>query len=194
MKISAVLLAGGESRRFGQDKATFLWEGEPLWKRQLATLQETDVEEILLSARADPPWRPTDLDFAADAKPSCGPIGGLSAALVAMTGSHLLALAIDMPFMTPRYLRSLIGLVTAGCGIVPVLNGEPEPLAAIYPGEAAETVAEMIKEGSDLSLRSLISKLLYAKMMQPHIVAPNEMPLFQNINEPADVTKRSQIS
>jgi molybdopterin-guanine dinucleotide biosynthesis protein A len=187
MKISAVLLAGGESRRFGEDKATFAFDGKPLWERQLDTLRQAGFIEIILSGRTNPPWRPRDIDFAADAKPPCGPIGGLSAALAAMKGSHLLAFAIDMPFMTPDYLRSLIGRLTAGCGIVPVLNGEPEPLAAIYPAEAAERVTEMIKRGSDLSLRSLISKLLCAEMMEPHVVAPNETRLFQNINEPADV-------
>lgn len=194
MKISAVLLAGGESRRFGRDKALFPWKGEPLWKRQLSILRKTRPGEIILSARTDPPWRPRDICFAADTKPPCGPIGGLSAALMAMKGSHLLALAIDMPFMTSNYLRSLIVLVTAGCGIVPILNGEPEPLGAIYPREAAGIVSETLEERSDLSLRSLISQLLRAEIMRTCVVAPNEASLFQNINEPADVTNRSQIS
>ncbi|PYL03745.1 MAG: molybdenum cofactor guanylyltransferase, partial [Verrucomicrobia bacterium] len=35
MNISAVLFAGGESRRMGQDKATLVFHGKSLWEIQL---------------------------------------------------------------------------------------------------------------------------------------------------------------
>jgi molybdenum cofactor guanylyltransferase len=192
MKISAVLLAGGESRRFGQDKATFLFEGRPLWERQLGILRAVEPDQILVSARTDPPWRPGDIVFVPDEAPLRGPISGLAAAFGAMKGSHLLALAVDMPSMTEDYLLSLAGRVTPGCGVVPIVNGEPEPLAAIYPREAAAIVAEVIVKNSDLSLRGLISKLLHAEQVRPISVTPNELILFQNINEPRDVMSKSQ--
>ena len=40
MKISAVLLAGGESHRMGKDKATLLFRGRPLWQIQLELLRK----------------------------------------------------------------------------------------------------------------------------------------------------------
>jgi len=40
IKISAVLLAGGESRRMGKDKATVLFQGKPLWQIQLDLLRK----------------------------------------------------------------------------------------------------------------------------------------------------------
>src|SRR4029077_13783233 len=58
MTFSAVLLAGGESRRMGTDKATFLFRGKPLWQVQLETLRKLRPAEIFLSARTDPSWRP----------------------------------------------------------------------------------------------------------------------------------------
>lgn len=192
MKISAVLLAGGESRRFGEDKATFALGGKPLWKRHLDILRAVEPDEILVSARTDPPWRPNDTVFVQDVAPSRGPISGLAAALGAIKVSHLLALAVDMPSMTEDYLLSLVGQVTSGCGVVPIVNGKPEPLAAIYPREAVAIVAEVMEKNSDLSLRGLISKLLRAEQMRPISVTPNELILFQNINEPRDVMRKSQ--
>ncbi len=161
----------------------------PLWKHQLSTLRQTGLEEILISGRNDPLWRPGEFDFVADAQPVCGPLGGLAAALDAMRGSHLLALAIDMPFMSADYLRSLAAAITGPSGMVPVLEGRPEPLAAIYPREAAPIARELIRARSDVSLRGFIENLLRAGLVKERIVLPNESPLFQNINEPRDIAE-----
>ena len=40
MNVSAVLLAGGESRRMGKDKATLLFRGKPLWQIQFERLRK----------------------------------------------------------------------------------------------------------------------------------------------------------
>ncbi|MBO0696335.1 MAG: NTP transferase domain-containing protein, partial [Verrucomicrobia bacterium] len=42
MNISAVLLAGGQSRRMGTDKATLPFRGKPLWQIQLGLLRELE--------------------------------------------------------------------------------------------------------------------------------------------------------
>src|SRR5215475_14506266 len=107
MNVSAVLLAGGESRRMGTDKATLLFRGKPLWQVQLETLRRLRPAEIFVSARTDPSWRPAEVQFIADIPPSCGPLSGLAASLAKIRTTHLLALAIDMPFMTEDYLHSI---------------------------------------------------------------------------------------
>src|SRR5439155_23861309 len=116
MNISAVLLAGGESRRMGEDKATLLFHGKPLWQIQLELLRKLDPAEIFVSARTDPAWRPDDVQFVADDSPSRGPLSGLAASLNLMRGTHLLALAIDMPFMSESYVRSLCLEIEPGRG------------------------------------------------------------------------------
>jgi molybdopterin-guanine dinucleotide biosynthesis protein A len=107
MKISAVLIAGGESRRMGRDKATLLVRTKPLWQNQLELLRKLEPTEIFVSARTDPMWRPADVQFVADDLPSRGPLSGVAASLKQMRAQHLLALAIDMPFMTEEYMTYL---------------------------------------------------------------------------------------
>src|SRR6266571_6178150 len=136
MNLSAVLLAGGESRRMGTDKATALFRRKPLWQVQLNLLQELQPAEIFLSARSDPGWRPADVKFVADEPPSRGPLSGVAASLGRIRTKHLLALAIDMPFISENYLRFLCDQIEPGRGLLPIIGDRAEPLAAIYPAEA----------------------------------------------------------
>ena len=186
MNISAVLLAGGESRRMGKDKATLLFHGKPLWQIQLELLRKLARIEIFVSARTDPLWRPADLQFVADDPPSRGPLSGLGAVLARMHTQHLLALAIDMPFMTEKYLRFLCGQIEPGRGVLPKIDNRAEPLAAIYPQEAAAEIGAALS-GADFSLQTLTNCLVAVGKLLVMPVAEQERKLFQNLNELTDL-------
>jgi molybdopterin-guanine dinucleotide biosynthesis protein A len=186
MKISGVLLAGGKSRRMGEDKSIILFRNTPLWQIQLELLRKLQLGELFISAQTDPPWRPADIEFVPDDEPSRGPLSGIAAALSRISGDHLLALAIDMPLMTERYLRSLCEKVTRGVGVVPIIENRAEPLAAIYPREAYNEVVGALS-GSDFSLQSVVGKLVAAGKLQPIRVSEDEKAFFRNLNEPGDL-------
>ncbi len=188
MKISAVLLAGGKSRRMGEDKATFLFRNMPLWQIQLDLLRKLQLPELLISAQTDPPWRPADIEFVPDDQPSRGPLSGIAAALFRTTTDYLLALAIDMPFMTESYLRSLCERVERGVGVVPFIENRAEPLAAIYPRDAYDDVVGALS-GSDFSLQALVEKLIAAGKLQAIQVSEEEKAFFRNLNEPGDLRR-----
>jgi len=186
LSIGAVLLAGGESRRMRKDKATILFRGRLLWQIQLETLRKLEPEEILVSARIDPSWRPADVRFVADIPPSRGPLSGLAAALERMRTTHLLALAIDMPWMTNDYLEFLCTQIVPGCGVVPHIGGRAEPLATIYPREAAIEIRNSLK-GPDFSLQSLVRALVRAGKLREISVPQQQKKLFLNVNVPSDL-------
>jgi len=187
MTISAVLLAGGKSRRMGQDKATVLFCGAPLWKTQVELLRRLEPTEIFVSARIDPAWRPANLEFVADSPPSRGPLSGIAATLSRTTSEHLLVLAIDTPFMTETYFRKLCGQVDLGWGVIPMRGNRAEPLAAIYPREAAPEFGQALS-GNDFSLQALVRNLMALGKLRPVEVLPEERSLFRNFNEPGDLT------
>ena len=186
MTISAVLLAGGKSRRMGEDKATILFRSVPLWKIQLDLLRKLQPAELLVSAQNDPSWRPVDVKFVADEQPSRGPLSGIAATLSQITTEHLLALAIDMPFMTEDYLRALCRRIERGRGVVPVIGDRFEPLTAIYSHAALPDFGAALS-GDDFSLQSLITKLVGAGKMQTVQVSEKETAFFRNLNEPVDL-------
>ena len=186
MKLSAVLLAGGKSRRMGRDKSAILFRDSPLWQRQLDILRNLEPKELFVSAQTDPPWRPVDVEFVADAQPSRGPLSGIAAALSRTAADHLLALAIDMPLMTDDYLRELFKQPQPGCGVVPMIDNRAEPLTAIYPRDALVDFIDALA-GNNFSLQPLVTKLIAAGKLQPIQVSPKEQALFRNLNEPADL-------
>jgi len=186
MRISAVLLAGGKSRRMGQDKATLLFHGRPLWQNQLELLRRLSPTEIFISAPIDPSWRPEEIKFAPDDRPSRGPLSGIAAALSQIKTQHLLALAIDLPFMTENYLRDLCERTRPNCGVVPVIEDRFEPLTAIYPREACLDLLAALS-GNDFSLQSVVRKLIVGRKLQPVQVSEEERALFRNLNEPVDL-------
>jgi molybdopterin-guanine dinucleotide biosynthesis protein A len=186
MNISAVLLAGGESRRMGRDKATMLFRQKPLWKVQLDLLRKLEPAEILVSTRSDPVWRPADTQFAGDDAPSRGPLSGIVASLGRMHSRHLLVIAIDMPFLTEVYLRFLCGQIEPRRGVVAKFDDRFEPLATIYPREAEIDFRNALK-GADRSLQTVVRSLVQAGKLREISVTEHDKKLFANANEPCDL-------
>ena len=192
MKLAAALFAGGESRRMGQDKSRLSLHTRPLWEIQLNSLRQLDPAEIFVSARIDPTWRPPNVAFVPDAVPSRGPLSGLAATLARTSSDHLLALAIDMPFMDVSALRRLYRCVHCGCGVMPLLGNRFEPLAAIYPVEALSEFLLSL-DGDDFSLQRVARRLIDAGKLRVIKVRPDEEHCYRNLNEPADLQANAEL-
>jgi len=140
------LLAGGQSQRMGSDKAALLWRGQPLWQHQLRLAAEIAENEILISGKPDGPYHDA-AKVVPDEFPGRGPAEGLASLLAAMKNNWLVLVAVDMPFVDAATLRCLLTARMDERGIVPTVEGRPEPLAAIYPRALAKLARE--KAASD---------------------------------------------
>ena len=190
MTLTAVLLAGGQSRRMGREKATIVFRGQTLWQRQLETLGYLCAEKVFVSTRTDSAWRPLSPELLLDAPPSRGPLSGLTRALERMQTSHLAVLAVDMPFMTVHEMRFLCDLAREHCGVVPMIDQRAEPLAAIYPREAlSDFVAALASR--EFSLQAVIRALAESKKIQLFDVPKEKRNLYRSVNEPADLSKEN---
>ena len=186
MNISAVLLAGCESRRMSKDKAALLFRGKPLWQIQVDLLRKLEPAEIFVSARTDPAWRPKGVQFVPDEPPSRGPLSGLTATLARIPSSHLLVLAIDMPFMNSKHLRYLCNGIRPGRGALPMIGSRAEPLTAIYPAEVYDMFAAALS-GADFSMQTVTNQLVKIGMLRVVRVPKKEQKFYRNLNEPGDL-------
>ena len=192
-KFSAVVLAAGRSTRMGSDKALLGVEGRPLWQRQNDVLREAGATEVFLSARTDQLWaedpavRARFDGIVRDAKPDCGPLGGIVAALERASGPHLAVLAIDLPAMEAAWFRHLAtvaaeGKGEAGVGVVGRRAGYFEPLAALYPRTLYESALGALTTG-DYSLQRLIARSVSRGLFREIEIDPAEAGRFANWNE-----------
>jgi len=183
--LSAVLLAGGQSRRMGRDKAFLEVGGQPLWRIQIAKLEQV-ASEVLISVRDARSEIGGNCRKIPDPPGARGPLGGVASALRAALCPHLLVLAVDLPHMTPGYLRSLGARIRAGAGVVPELGGFYQGTCAIYPAGLLPLVEETLR-GNDPSFQNLIRKALARGQMKAVPVDAKERPLFVNWNTPESI-------
>ena len=104
---AAALLAGGKSSRMGADKALLDWRGVPLWRVQLGKLIELNPDRLLLSCREEQRLKNVFAEFVFDPPDNPGPLGAIARCLE-IAQRPLLVLAVDMPAMTPSFLRSML--------------------------------------------------------------------------------------
>lgn len=186
MTLTAVLFVGGLSTRMGRDKALVEIDGEALWARQLRLLQELKPQRICLSCRSNPSWCPPEVKVIPDKVPSRGPLSGLTAALERIETTHLLAIAIDLPRMNAGMLRELWRISRPGCGVVPVIEDQFEPLCAIYPSEAVSQAWTALNAG-ELSLQKYVRALFYENLVATWPVPLRYRGAFFNANSPEDL-------
>lgn len=179
-------MAGGRSTRMGRDKALLtLEDGRTLLERAFETLWVAGATDVFVAVGTGKKYGLPGAREIVDREPDCGPIGGLTACLADLKHPLCLLLAVDMPAMTPAYLSGLLADAEAGCGVVPVIDGSAEPLAAVYPREAA-AAAEAALQAREFSMQRLIRSLEQQKLVRLRTVSSAERRLFANWNSPED--------
>ena len=98
---TGLLLAGGRSRRMGQDKARLDWRGQSLLSHQRELLRRAGAARVLVSG--DYP----EEGGIPDRLPGRGPLGGLHAVTAGLDDGPLLILPIDMPNVAPEWIAAL---------------------------------------------------------------------------------------
>jgi len=180
----------------GSDKRLLLvdWQREsvPLWKRQLDILRELAPVELLVSGLPDLQY-PQDVRVVPDKVENGGPLAGILSCLTIAQSKLMLVLAVDLPHMNPKYLSSLVQRSAPGCGVVPAIGQDLEPVAAVYPVEAAAVALTFLQQGQR-SLQTFARRLEQTGLISIQTVAPDEVALFRNWNSPEDLADEPKAS
>lgn len=181
--ITAIVLAGGRSRRMGQDKAWLAYEGRPLVAYQAERLAEI-FDDVRISAKDPAPFSAIPFGVIEDGEADFGPIYGLRAS-IRRSRNAVFALAVDLPRVPGELIRSLASALLAGDELVvaPRAQGKLQGLCAAYSDRALPSVESQIQKG-DLSLYQLIShcggevweEAMWRSLARPDVFSPANTP------------------
>lgn len=186
MTFSAIVLAGGASRRMGREKATMVGpDGRTLLACAVDAVRAAGAEDVVVAAgdnlTALAGAVPDGVTLVQDARPGLGPIGGLEAGLRHAGHPWSIAVACDMPTIDPAILRDLVGRADeAWDAVVPVADGWLQPLHAAYHRRALPALQAALAENR-LGLTRALDALNVLRVEAPSGAT------YRNVNTPADL-------
>jgi molybdopterin-guanine dinucleotide biosynthesis protein A len=165
-RASAIILAGGDSRRMGRDKALLELDGKPLITRIAGRLAEL-FDEIVIGAN-----RPADYAFLGrpiipDREPGLGPLMGIASCLDRITNDLAFVTACDIPSIDLRFVASMLEQAE-GCDWVLPQSGPDayEPLFAVYRKTAITPMLEILA-GGGRSILELLDRVRVQRIPLP---------------------------
>jgi molybdopterin-guanine dinucleotide biosynthesis protein A len=188
---SGVVLAGGESARFGgAPKGLAVVGGRRVVDRVLDALRVSADECLLITNDSAIRAALPGVLIQADDRPERGSLVGLESALRHSRDGALVC-AWDMPFVSPGLFAAMRERGERGAlPVIPIGPRGPEPLCAYYPRAALETVERQLEAG-ELRLSAFITALPASILLETREVAVFGPPsrLFANLNTPEDLAR-----
>lgn len=190
---SVAILAGGQSRRMGQEKALLTVGDRPVIQRVLWSVADLS-DDLLIVTNAPDMYRHLGQRMVSDVYPGKGALGGIYTAIHAARHSHCLVVACDMPFLNTDLLSHLMTLSPDFDVVIPLIRDFPETMHAIY----GKTCLEPIERRLSADQLKIIS---FFDEVRVHYVPREEVarydPAFHsflNMNTPDDWQKLQRLA
>src|SRR4051812_17065816 len=133
-RVPVYIAAGGQSSRFGSDKARALIAGKPIIQRIAQELEPIASRIIVVSDMPDK-YADLGLETIADITPGRGPIAALQMALyhAGDRGGHLLLVSCDLAGVKRQWVEQLLAAATDQDRAIAFKDQDHwEPLLALY--------------------------------------------------------------
>ncbi len=182
--VYGLVLAGGKSRRMGQDKALLDHAGQSQLSYAVSIVREC-VDRVFVSTRADQKddEERARFDQIVDRYEGLGPVAGILSALEAWPEADWLVIACDLPNIA---VETIVSLLNHRDGEQPftaytsTYDGLPEPLCAIYRSACIDIVRQFIDDGINCPRKMLIRS-------ETRLIEQPDPASLDNINTPDDL-------
>jgi molybdenum cofactor guanylyltransferase len=200
------VLAGGQSRRMGREKALVELGGRPLIAHAIETLRGAGLPPSIAGAHAD---LASFAPVIPDTNPDQGPLAGVCAALAATHAQHTVFLSIDQPLIPTSLLAYLLhhARITGRIVTVTSIAGFPQTFPAVVGREALPALRSELQSGRQgclaaftaaaAGLGQLIAVVPAELLAQSgHVLHPHGLPpalWFLNLNTPVDIHRAQAL-
>jgi len=201
LRKSAIILAGGLSKRFGQDKGLIKLAGKPLINHVLDKISGVVNETVIVvSSEAQKRIFENLLKKKArvivDINKVGSPLVGALTSFENVQNEYSLLLPCDAPFVSSQITSLLLELCVNRSAAIPRWpNGFIEPLQAAYHTKSAQIASEKALENGKMNLQSMIAHLRgvrYISTMVLQQIDPQLLTFF-NVNTLSDLRKAESI-
>lgn len=184
---TGVLLAGGQSRRFGSNKALADLGGCRLIEYPARVLAALFARRLLVTNQPEL-YRFLAWPTTPDLLPGAGPLAGIEAALTRAATPRIFVAGCDMPYLEPALIRHLCALAPGYDAVVPRTAKGWEPLHAVYARSALPAIAAALA-GGGRKLQEVLAALRLREVEEAELLAVSATALrsFGNINRAADL-------
>lgn len=192
MEISALVLAGGKSRRMnGNNKAFLKYKSSTFIENIINELE--DFNKIYISVDNIEKYKSLDYELIEDEFKEIGPIGGIYSALNIIKEDYVFVIACDMPKIKKNLINVLIKNIDNNdrCIVFKDDEGRIYPLGGIYSKKALPIIKEMIYN-RDYKLQNLVKKLDGKILSISDCNLDDE--LFINVNNPEEYKNLNELS
>ena len=156
-EVTGILLAGGKSRRMGEDKRHLVVGEQTLLERGLAVLHSIFQEVLVVIAQDSPPLG-VDASVVRDLVPDCGSLGGLHSGLMQATTPWVFVVACDMPFLNQAVIAQFTSRRATADIVMAKLDARLHPMHALY-GKQCLPVLEQMIGARQLKIQEMVSQL-----------------------------------
>ena len=186
-KFSVIILAGGQSKRMGRDKAALAWEDSSLLNSLLVRLLPLS-DDVLVVSNIPRNLRGPVREVA-DIIPGKGPLSGIHAGLTYARYAFAFVTACDVPFLVPALAPRLIAAAGPADGSVVVYKDRIEPLFACYHKKCTAVIERLLAEGQ-YKVRSFLDQIHWVPVSQWDEL---DEACFMNMNTSQDYEKAREI-
>lgn len=152
------VLAGGESRRMGSDKAFVVWQGRTLLDRSIEALEPCDRVSVI--HRRPDHVRSMGVECIQDVDGGQGPLDGIRTALKHTVAEVVVVLAVDLVAVERRHIEMLLESFADGdvvCGLRSP-DGTRQVLAAAWATERARRIVDDAWAAGERSVHRLVER------------------------------------
>ncbi len=190
--VSAVILAGGQSRRLGMNKAFVEINGQPLIQRVLDVVLPL-ANDCIVVTNEPASFAHLPVRVVGDVYPGKASLGGIYSGLLAARGSHAVVVGCDMPFLSGPLLAYMIAQAEGYDLLIPQYDGFLEPLHAVYGKHCLPRMEALILAGC-LRISHLLreGRIRYITAADIERFDPARLSFF-NINTPEDLARAHKL-